>query len=112
MSELMQAGAATPRSASLAGQSESLEALGATIELAPVGFAHFDRDGRFLLVNRRLCEMLGRTRRELLQGNFLELTHGDDLAECVALTERLAAGEIPSYRHEKRFVQSDGSFFW
>lgn len=112
MSEMLQAGAALSHAALAALPEERLDALAATIELAPLGIAHFDREGRFLLVNRRLCEMLDRSRRDLLQLNFLELTHHEDLAECVELTARLAAGEIPSYRHEKRFVRADGSTFW
>jgi len=112
MSEMLQAGAAGARAALAGVPADRLDALAATIELAPLGIAHFDREGRFLLANRRLCEMLGRSRRELLQGNFLELTHHEDLAECLELTARLSADEIPSYRHEKRFVRADGSIFW
>ena len=88
------------------------DALAATIEFAPLGIAHFDRDGRFHLANRKLCEMLGYPRAELLRRNFLELTFPDDAAHCLELTSRLAAGEIPSYRQEKRFVRADGSLMW
>lgn len=88
------------------------DALAATIEFAPLGIAHFDRDGRFHLANRKLCEMLGYPRAELLRHNFLELTFADDVAHCLELTHRLAAGEIPGYRHEKRFVRADGTLVW
>jgi PAS domain S-box-containing protein len=90
----------------------SKDALQATVEFAPLGIAHFDPDGRVCYANPRLCEILGFRREELLGGNFFDITFADDLPECVALTQRVAAGEIPSYRHEKRFVRADGSVAW
>jgi PAS domain S-box-containing protein len=56
--------------------------------------------------------MLGYPRAELLRRNFLELSFPEDLPNCLELTARLAAGEIPSYRHEKRFVRPDGTLVW
>ena len=93
-------------------QSSDLEALRATVEFAPLGMAHFDAHGRILLVNRRLCEMLGYTRDELMRRDFLQLTFHEDVAECGAMIARLAAGEIPFFREEKRFVRADGSIVW
>src|SRR5690606_758987 len=88
------------------------DALRATLELAPIGIAQFDREGRFLLGNQRLCEILGCTREHALARTFQELTFPDDLAECLALTARLAAGELPRYSVDKRFVRPDGSTIW
>ncbi|HET7403712.1 MAG TPA: PAS domain S-box protein, partial [Usitatibacter sp.] len=93
-------------------QSPDFEALRATVEFAPLGMAHFDPHGRILLVNRRLCEMLGYTRDELMRRDFLQLTFHQDVAECRAMIERLAAGEIPFFSEEKRFVRADGSIVW
>jgi len=80
-----------------------------TVEHAPVGIAHFDHSGRFLFVNPRLCALLGLTRDELLQKTFQEVSFADDLPHCLAMTHRLAAGEIPRYTLEKRFTRPDGS---
>lgn len=95
-----------------ANDRESLEALRATIERAPVGIAHFNRTGRFLLVNDRLCHILGRSRPELLSTTFQSITHPDDLEDCVRETERVAAGELSCYTQEKRFVDADGAEVW
>jgi PAS domain S-box-containing protein len=113
MHDVLPQAAAASRAAAIAGTPATrLDALAATIEFAPLGIAHFDREGNFLLANRMLCELLGYPREEVLRRNFLELTFPEDLASCLELNGRLAAGEIPSYRHEKRFVRADGSLVW
>jgi PAS domain S-box-containing protein len=91
---------------------EELRGLRATIECAPVGIAHFGVDGRFLLVNSRLCTILGYTREELLGRTFQEITYPADQETCDALTTALHSGSIPSYRHDKRVVHNDGSVLW
>src|SRR4051812_29312717 len=82
------------------------------LEYAAVGIAQFLPDGRFSLVNPRLCSMLGYTREELLARTFQEITFPDDPAHCLSLNARVFAGEIPSYAIEKRFVRPDGSLVW
>ena len=89
-----------------------LAALRATFDLAPVGIAHFDLNGRFIRVNARICEVLGHSPEELLKRTFVEITHPDDVSTCIQLNAQLAAGELPSYRHEKRFLKADGSAAW
>jgi PAS domain S-box-containing protein len=91
---------------------DSVDGLRATIDLAPIGLAQFDLDGRFLHVNDRLCEILGCTRSDLLPQTFQEITAADDLPRCLELTRRLAAAEIPAYCLEKRFVRPDRSVVW
>src|SRR4051812_34271095 len=79
MSDLLQFGLAQTRAAALAGvPAERLDALAATIELAPLGITHFDRDGNFLLANRCFCQMLGYPRDEVLRRSFLEITFAED----------------------------------
>ena len=91
---------------------EGVRGLRATFDLAPVGLAHFGLDGKFLMVNDRLCEILGRSRAQLLALHFQQITLGDDVAHCIEQNRRLAAGEIPSYRLEKRFVLPGGRPVW
>ncbi|HEX6162002.1 MAG TPA: PAS domain S-box protein, partial [Vicinamibacterales bacterium] len=81
-----------------------------TIERAPVGIAHFDREGRFVFVNPQLCALLGYSRDELQKLTFQELSFADDLPHCMAMIEQLANGEIPKFTHEKRFERRDGTF--
>ncbi len=79
-----------------------------TLDLLPVGVAHFTTDGRFRRVNERFCELLGSPRDVLLQKTFQEVSFPEDLAECMRLNEELAEGRVPRYVHEKRFVRPDG----
>lgn len=82
------------------------------VDQAAVGIAQSDLDGRWLLVNDRLCAIYGYSREDLLQHRFQELSLPEDLAAELPDYQRLVAGEIPSYRIEKRFITKDGSTRW
>ncbi len=91
---------------------ESEERFRATFEQAAVGISHVSTDGRFLRVNRRLCEKLGYTREELLARTFQEITHPADLKADMENVRRMLAGEIQAYAMEKRYVRKDGTAAW
>lgn len=80
-----------------------------TFELAATGIANTNLDGRWIRVNSQLCKIFGYPEAELLQKNFQEITHPDDLAEDLAFLKRLLAGEIQTYTMEKRFIRKDSS---
>lgn len=91
---------------------ESEERFRVTCDLAGVGIAHMAPDGRFLRVNRKLCEMLGHDREELLQKMFQDITHPDDLGADLDIAQRMLAGEIATYSTEKCYVRKDLSQVW
>ena len=95
-----------------AADREALRGLWATIDLAPIGICHFDINGHFLLVNQRLCDILGYSRKQLLDRTFQEISFTDDLPGCVAVLTRLVTGDIPTFNHVKRFVRADDSVVW
>jgi PAS domain S-box-containing protein len=68
--------------------------------------------GRWLKVNRSLCDMLGYTEKDLLSLTFMQITHPDDLAKDLAAQDRILQGESDTYRLEKRYLHKDGSFVW
>lgn len=91
---------------------ESEEKYRATFDRAGVGIAHVGIDGRWLNFNERLCEIVGYSRNELLQKTFQDITYLDDLAEDLAMAQRLLSGELSSYSMEKRYIQKSGALIW
>ncbi|EGJ50918.1 PAS domain-containing hybrid sensor histidine kinase/response regulator [Desulfocurvibacter africanus] len=83
-----------------------------TFEQAAVGMAHLDMEGRFLLVNRRLCEILGYSSDELTQRTLREITHAEDLRKNLARIDQLMRGEIDRFSMEKRYHRKDGRIIW
>jgi PAS domain S-box-containing protein len=78
---------------------------------AAVGMSETDLQGRFLRANDRYCELVGRTREELLRLQMQDITHPDDLATNLSLfTTATETGS--SFVVEKRYVRPDGSVVW
>jgi len=88
---------------------EAEERFRLTIDEAPIGMALVSIDGRFIRVNRALCDIVGYSPEELTKLTFGDITHPDDLAADVALAAKLAGGEIPRYQLGKRYVRKDGT---
>ena len=84
-----------------------------TFEGAGVGIVNTALDGRLLRVNRKMCDLLGFTEKELLEHNFLHITHPDDRAAGGEQAKRLLAG-VPGdvVEFEKRYLRSDGATLW
>ncbi len=91
---------------------ESEQVYRSTFELAAIGVAHVSPEGRWLRVNRKVCEILGYTEEEILQLTFQEITHPDDLAADLAQTEKIRTGELPTFSMEKRYIRKDKSIVW
>jgi PAS domain S-box-containing protein len=81
-------------------------------EAASTGMALTAPDGRFLAVNRALCEFLGRDAETLLASCVQAVTHPDDLAADVEQGERALAGEIDSFQQPKRYILPTGGIVW
>jgi two-component system sensor histidine kinase/response regulator len=79
---------------------------------APISMALVAPDGRWLKVNRTLCELAGYTESQLLGLTFPEITHPDDLGIDLGHIQRLLRGEAERYTIEKRYLRSDGSTIW
>ncbi len=86
--------------------------LRATFEQSAIGIAHLDIEGRWLRVNRKVCDITGFSREELLTRTSQDITFADDIETDVRMAYQLATGEIPSYIINKRYVRSDGSLVW
>jgi two-component system CheB/CheR fusion protein len=83
-----------------------------TFENAAVGIAHVDTEGHLLLVNQKLCEILGCQGGELVGRSFAELTAPEDREPAVSRFAALMRGEIESYAVEGRHLRKDEQWIW
>ncbi|MEH2173268.1 PAS domain S-box protein [Nostoc sp.] len=91
---------------------ESEERFRAMFNQAAVGITLVGLDGGFLQINPALCEITGYSHEELIQMNFQEITHPDDLEVDLENARRVLAKEISGYSLEKRYIRKDGSIVW
>jgi PAS domain S-box-containing protein len=91
---------------------ESEERYRLTFEQAAVGIAHTSKDGHFLRVNPKLCEIVGYSQEILRKLTMREITHPADLKVELGQSEKVAAGELDQYSTEKRLIRKDGSSVW
>ncbi len=76
------------------------------------GMALVAPDGRWIQVNRSLCEMLGYSEEELLAGNFQPITHSDDLKLMLEQLNQLREGAISSLQLEQRYLHKSRQVRW
>lgn len=81
-------------------------------DLAAIGMALVSPQGAWLRVNRALCDLVGYSEQELLQSNFKDLTHTDDVGNDLANLYRLMQGETQRCQVEKRYVHRFGQIVW
>ena len=79
---------------------------------ATIGMALTDFYGRFLQVNPAFCALSGYSAEELLQMDFVSITHPGDREANAGLRKDLLAGIIPAFVLEKRYVKKNGDIFW
>lgn len=90
----------------------SEEQLRATFNSAAVGIAHVSRDGGWLMVNQKLCNIIGYTQLPLRSLTFDDIIHPDDQNSDREYIRQLLALEIQTYSIEKRLIHKNGSPVW
>ncbi|MHC5730237.1 MAG: PAS domain S-box protein, partial [Nostoc sp.] len=90
----------------------SEEQLRATFNSAAVGIAHVSTDGSWLMVNQKLCDILGYTQLLLRSLTFEDIIHPDDRNSDRNYIRQLLALEIQTYSIEKRLIHKNGSHVW
>lgn len=84
----------------------------ALFDLADVGAAQSDVNGRFVRVNATFCEFTGYTQEELLKMSFWDITHPDDIPINRHGIERVLNKTADHWCIEKRYLRKDGSVRW
>ncbi len=89
---------------------ESEEQFKSAFEHSAIGMALIGLDqGHYLKVNASHCAIVGYTEAELLQMTFQDITHPDDIEPDLSQLRQLIAGNITSYKMEKRYFHKNGS---
>jgi PAS domain S-box-containing protein len=91
---------------------ESEERFRQTFELAGSGIAHVGLDGRYLRVNRKLCDILGYAENELIGRSVKDLSHPDDRDVTDPNRKRMHVGEFETFNLQKRYLHKDGHVVW
>ncbi|HJZ79882.1 MAG TPA: PAS domain S-box protein, partial [Pyrinomonadaceae bacterium] len=81
-------------------------------DLSAIGMTQVSPEGRYLRVNRKLCQMLGYSEQELLNLTLHEVTHPDDREMSAAKLSASFADESEEYSIEKRYMRKDGQIIW
>ena len=96
----------------VAALEESEERFRSAFDYAAIGMALVSPEGRWLQVNRSLCDILGYTEQELLGMTFQEITHPDELASVLSHVRQMLDGRLPTCQTEKRYIHKEGHVVW
>jgi PAS domain S-box-containing protein len=91
---------------------ESEERFRKVFQENPVAMVLWGRDFRVKAVNQAFCALLGMKERKFAKMTTPEFIHPDDRAAKINVMHQLFAGKIPSYKSQKRYVNSRGEIIW
>lgn len=67
---------------------------------------------KFLLVNKKMCEITGYSEKELLGMTVSDITHPEDREEDKEAWDKMFRGEATEINRRKRYVKKDGTVVW
>ncbi|WP_204137342.1 PAS domain S-box protein [Halomicronema sp. CCY15110] len=76
---------------------------------APIGISLISPAGRYLRVNKCYCDLLEYSQEELLQINFQDITHPDDLEADLSALQQMNQGAAQTFQLEKRYIAKSGT---
>jgi diguanylate cyclase (GGDEF)-like protein/PAS domain S-box-containing protein len=80
---------------------------------APIGIALIDSlTGHIYTVNPMFAKIAGRTLEEMVDLDWMSITHPDDVQEDLDNMALLNAGKISGFQMQKRYVHHDGTLVW
>ena len=87
---------------------ESEQKYRAMFDQATAGICSYTMDGKYIDANKKYCDIVGYSLRELKKRTYLDITHRDDIKLSKDLFSRMLKGENNIYR-EKRYIRKDGN---
>ena len=91
---------------------EAEERFRRAFEDAAIGMALTTAEGRWLRVNRALCEITGYPEEKLIGLAFREITHPEDRDVDREALAALVNGTRDNFQTEKRYFHADGHVIW
>jgi diguanylate cyclase (GGDEF)-like protein/PAS domain S-box-containing protein len=82
------------------------------MEYSAIGMALLSPQGKFIQVNKALCQLLGYPAAHLTTLSFYDITHPEDMHNDLQKVQQLLAGEIDNYTMEKRYLCRNGNMVW
>ncbi len=91
---------------------ESEERYRDSFENAVIGKTIINAQGNFLKVNKSFTKMIGYSENELLNMNFSDITHPEDLVKSWHSGNLLISGKETNVSFEKRYIKKGGEIVW
>ena len=92
--------------------------LACTINLVPSllvqlqAYTEHQASDRFLDVNRAICEIVGRSRADLLGEPYVRVVHPEDWSTEKDRRAEVLSGQASTYTVDERYVRADGAIRW
>lgn len=91
---------------------ESEQQLQLIFDNAPIGMAITDFSKNYLKVNKAYCDIVGYSKKELMDMTFDHITHPDDLEKEENLFNLSKSGQEEQLHFEKRYIHKSGKIVY
>ncbi len=91
---------------------ESKKFLHEIFEHAAVGVSIVNLEGKWLQVNKKLCKIVGYSKKELLSTGYMKLTHPEDIKKTKEFVKKFSSGKIKYGYLEKRYIHKKKQVVW
>jgi len=81
-------------------------------EYSAIGMCLVSLDGKWIKVNKEMCQIIGYDEDELLQRESKDITHIDFHKSDLQFVNQLLTGEKEYYRTEKKYIHKSGREIW